>query len=91
MRYIVLRTLLKPEGAVCIEGLTSIEQRASGITSRWINLEEAKTNYWQPEKCDLLSFEDRSDLEENIELWGFDDTVGILGVDTDAVSNFHAE
>lgn len=87
MRYIVLRSQSQAEGTIVIQALTSVQQRASGITSQWIEIQEAKTNYLEPEKCELLSFDDKEQLLNDIESWGFDDTIGVVGVDTEFVSN----
>lgn len=83
MRYIVLRTQLKDEGKVGIQGLVGFSRRASGFAFDWIDLKEAKTNYLDPAQCDLISFEDKDELLENFETWEFDDTVSAIGVDTE--------
>lgn len=82
MRYIVLRTVT--DGSqVTLEALISLTHKASGIEANWIKFEKASTNCLEPEKCSLLSFgeDERDDLEENLELWGFDNTVAIIGVE----------
>lgn len=83
MRYIVLQTQLENEGKVGVQGLASFSQRASGFTFDWIDLGKAKTNYLNPEQCDLLSFEDKDELLQNFEIWKFDETVSAIGVDTE--------
>ena len=83
MRYIVLRTVLGNEGRVGIEGLTGFSQRASGFTFDWIDLKDANTNYTNPEQCDLLSFEDRDELQVILDLWEFGENVSAIGVDTE--------
>ncbi len=83
MRYIALRTQLEDEGKVGIQGLAGFSQRASGFTFDWIDLKEAKTNYLDPERCDLISFEDKDELLENFETWEFDETVSAIGVDAE--------
>jgi len=81
MRYIVLRSQLEDEGKVSFQGLTSFSKRVSGLTFDWIDLKEVKTNYLNPEQCDLLSFEDKDELLVNFDAWEFDETVSIIGVD----------
>lgn len=82
MRFIVLRSTVTPEGALILHTLTSITQKASGVIDGWIELSEAKTNCIDPEKCDLLSFTDKDQLEEDLELWGIAaENVAIIGVE----------
>jgi len=89
-RFIVLRCLVAEENKIILEGLTGINQKPSGVMATWINFFEATTNYTEPEKCDLLSFEDKEELEENLELWELvGDNVTILGVDSDKNVNSH--
>lgn len=81
MRFIVLRTVATTEGKVLLHALTSITHRASGVVDGWIDLSEANTNCINPEKCDLLSFEDKDQLEEDLELWELAaENVAIIGV-----------
>lgn len=81
MRFIVLRSAATEDGKIILHGLTSLTQKASGIVDGWIDLAEAHTNCIEPEKCDLLSFDDRDQLEEDLELWGLAaENVGIIGV-----------
>ena len=82
MRFIVLRTVT--DGLrIQIESLVGLTQKASGFKAEWVKFEEASTNCLEPEKCDLLSFdeEEREELEQNLETWGFDETVAIIGVE----------
>jgi hypothetical protein len=82
MRYIVLRTITVGS-AIQIEALTSLLRKASGMEAAWIKFEEASTNCLEPENCDLLSFdeEERDEMEDSLELWGFGDTVSLIGVE----------
>ncbi|MDF0553871.1 hypothetical protein [Kamptonema sp. UHCC 0994] len=79
MRFIILKSEVVDE-ALVILGLTELSQKASGVTPRWINFKEAKTNCVNPEKCDLLSFEDESvaiDIVESIA----EENIAYIGVD----------
>jgi len=82
MRYIVLRTLAT-NNAINIEALVSLTQKASGIVTDWVKFGEANINCIEPEKCDLLSFEaeEKDEMEENFQVWGFDETVAFIGVE----------
>ena len=81
MRYIVLRTVATAEGKVILYALTSITQKASGAVDGWIEFSEAKTNCIDPAQCDLLSFEDKDQLEEDLESWNIAaENVAIIGV-----------
>ena len=81
MRYLVIRAIAQPQGNINFEGLARLTHTPSGVVATWVNLREAKTNCLKPEQCDLLSFEDPDELEQNIELWNVGETVGIVGVD----------
>ena len=82
MRFIVLRASATKEGSVVFHGLTSITQKASGVVDEWMRLTEAQTNCIDPEKCDLLSFTDKDELEEQLENWGIlAENVAIIGVE----------
>ncbi len=69
MRFIVLRSSVTEKGQVVLEGLASISQKPSGVVATWIDFSEATTNCLVPEKCDLLSFTDKDELEQDLELW----------------------
>lgn len=82
MKFIVLRSAVTKEGTLTLQGLTSVTQKSSGIVESWIDLAEANTNCLEPEKCDLLSFDDKDQLEEDLELWGiFAENMAIIGVE----------
>lgn len=82
MRFIVLRSTATGEGTLVLHGLTSITQKASGIVDGWIELSEAKTNCIDSEKCDLLSFTDKEELEEKLEEWGIlAENMAVIGVE----------
>jgi hypothetical protein len=82
MRFIVLRSQVTKDGELILQGLTSLIQKSGGITDGWINISEAFTNCITPEKCDLLSFEDKGRLEEDLELWEIAaENVAIIGVE----------
>ena len=82
MRFIVLRSLVTEEGKLVFFALNSITQTPSAVVDGWIDLAEAKTNCREPEKCDLLSFEDSEQLAEDLELWGIAaENVAIIGVE----------
>jgi hypothetical protein len=81
MRYIVLRSLVQ-NGSLVLHGLTSLTQKPSEIVDGWIDISEAKTNCLEPDKCDLLSFEDKDQLEEDLEKWAIAaENVAIIGVE----------
>lgn len=83
MRFIVLRSTVDQEGVLVLHALSSITQKASGIIDGWVELAEAKTNCIDPKKCDLLSFTDKDQLEEDLELWEIAaENVAILGVES---------
>lgn len=82
MKFLVLRSTATEKGNLVLHGLTSITQKASGIVDGWIDLAEATTNCIEPEKCDLLSFDDKEQLEEDLENWGIlAENVAIIGVE----------
>lgn len=82
MRFVVLKSTITPEGTLIIHALTSITQKASGIVDDWIELSKAQTNCIDPEKCDLISFTDKDQLEKDLELWGIAaENVAIIGVE----------
>lgn len=82
MRFIVLKSFVTEKGDLGFRGLSSLTQKPSGTVDGWIDLSEAKTNCLEPEKCDLLSFEDRDQLESDLEIWGIDgENVTIIGVE----------
>jgi len=82
MRFIVLKSLVK-EGKLVLQGLSSITQKPSGAVDEWLDLAKANTNCLEPEKCDLLSFEDKDQLEEDLDCWGIADAenIAIIGVE----------
>lgn len=82
MRFIVLRSTTTEEGTLVLHALASITQKASGIVDDWIELIKAQTNCINPEKCDLLSFSDKEQLEEDLELWEIAaENVAIIGIE----------
>ena len=82
MRFIVLRSLTIEGGKIILEGLVSLTQKSSGVVAIWADFSKIITNWITPEKSDLLSFEDKDQLEENLELWQIAaENVAILGVD----------
>lgn len=82
MRFIVLRSAVTEKGTLVLHGLTSLTQKPSGVMDGWIDITEAVTNCIEPEKCDLLSFDDKEELEENLELWEIAaENVTIIGVE----------
>lgn len=84
MRYIILKTEVNIEdGSLDLLGLIELSQKSSGFTPRWINLKEAKTNCLNPKQCDLLSFEEKEEIEELLETTGLEDneTIVLVGVD----------
>jgi len=82
MRYIVLRSLVGKDGSLVLYGLTSITQKASGVIDGWIDLSKASINCLAPEKCDLLSFDEKEHLESDLQLWGLNtDDIAIIGVE----------
>ena len=83
MRYIVVRTVTKDDGSIEFQALTAIAQKPNGTFAEWIEFSKAKTNYRNPEQCDLLSFDDRDDLEQNLEIWQLDESSGIVGVEAE--------
>lgn len=83
MRYIILKSEVS-EGKLTILGLTELSQKASGITPRWIDLKEAKTNCVVPGNCDLLSFEEENDIQELLENTGMIDEGNITYIGVDA-------
>ena len=82
MRFIVLKTEVV-DGTLNILGLAELSQRASGVTPRWIDFKEAKTNCINPEKCDLLSFEEEDAVKDILESTGMIDegNIAYIGVD----------
>jgi hypothetical protein len=86
MRFIVLKSFVDKKGRLALHGLVSITQKPSGIVDEWLSLEKANTNCIEPDKCDLLSFEDKDQLEEDLELWGIaTENVAVIGVEADDV------
>lgn len=84
MRFIVLQSSVTDEGALLLQGLTSITQKASGVVAEWINYTEAETNCRDPQKCDFLSFDSREELEENLQTWEIAaENVTIMGVEVE--------
>lgn len=82
MRFVVLKTEVV-DGALNILGLTELSQRASGLIPRWIDFKLAKTDCVNPEKCDLLSFEEESEAKEITEKITLVDggNIAYIGVD----------
>ncbi len=79
MRFIVLKTEVI-DGILSVLGLTELSQKAAGITPRWVDFKEAKTDCINPEKCDLLSFENEDSAKDLVESFG-EPTIAYLGVD----------
>jgi hypothetical protein len=92
MRFIALRTVTI-DGKIVLEGLASITQKASGIVASWLEFGQVTTNYLEPEKCDLLSFDEdeKEEIEEKFEMWGFDETVALIGVQLTAEASDNME
>ena len=93
MTFIVLRSSTTPKGEIVLYALSGIIQKSSGIKAEWIDFSKAITNCIAPEKCDLLSFEDKDELEQNLELWELNaENVAIIGVDpTENITNESGE
>lgn len=93
MNFIVLRAVATEEGTLIIEGLTSIIQKASGVTTEWIDLSKAKINCLEPAKCDLLFFpNDKEELAENLELWDIvDDSIAVISIPEIEINNAETE
>lgn len=83
MRYIILKTEVS-EGRLTVLGLAELSQKASGVTPRWIDLKEAKTNCVAPEDCDLLSFEEEDDIQTILESTGMIDEGNITYIGVNA-------
>lgn len=82
MKFIVLKASVTEEGSLLLQALTSITQKASGVASEWIDFQKAETNCRDPQKCDLLSFDERDELEQSLEIWEIAaENVAILGVE----------
>jgi hypothetical protein len=82
MRFIVLQSSVDKEGNLVLHGLTSLTHKPSGTIDGWIDLTEANTNCIDSSKCDLLSFENKEEVEENLEIWGIaGENVAIIGVE----------
>jgi hypothetical protein len=82
MRLVVLKSSVNEKGRLVLHGLNSITQKSFGVIAQWLDLEEANTNCIEPEKCDLLSFEDKDQLEEDLEVWGIAaENVTVIGVE----------
>jgi hypothetical protein len=79
MRFIVLKTQVTEKRLVVL-GLVELSQKASGVFPKWIDIEEAKTDCVNPEKCDLLSFEDEEIARDFVENYG-EPTITYIGVD----------
>lgn len=83
MRFIVLKTEVSAEHTLNILGLAEINYKSSKITPTWIDFKKAITDCSNPEKCELLSFEDEDEIAEileNIDM-SDDSTVCFIGVD----------
>jgi len=84
MRFIVLQSSVTEEGSLLLQGLTSVTQKASGVVTEWIDYTKAQTNCRDPQKCNFLSFDNREDLEENLENWEIAaENVAIIGVEAE--------
>jgi predicted oxidoreductase (fatty acid repression mutant protein) len=79
MRFIVLKTQVT-EKSLDILGLVELSQKSSGVFPKWIDIKEAKTDCTNPEKCDLLSFEDEEVVKDLVENFG-EETIAYIGVD----------
>jgi hypothetical protein len=83
MRYIILKSEVT-EGSLVILGLTELSQKASGTFPKWIDIREAKTDCTNPEKCDLLSFEEEETARALLEDTGMIDEANITCIAVDA-------
>jgi hypothetical protein len=83
MRYIILKSEVS-EGSLVILGLAELNQKASGITPKWLDIREAKTDCANPEKCELLSFEEEETVKELLENTGMIDEGNITFIAVDA-------
>jgi hypothetical protein len=83
MRYIILKSEVV-EGSLVFSGLTELSQKASGIFPRWADIREAKTDCINPEKCDLLSFEEEETVKELLEKIGMIDEANVISMAVNA-------
>jgi hypothetical protein len=83
MRHIILKSEVV-EGSLVILGLVGLSQKASGISPQWVDIREAKTDCINPEKCDLLSFEEEEMVKELLERTGMIDEANIASIAVDA-------
>lgn len=82
MRFIVLRTSVTEDGKLILQGLNSLLQKPVCVDGGWIDLADATTNCLEPQNCDLLSFEDKDELERNLEIWNIAaENIAIIGVE----------
>ncbi|MEG4419383.1 hypothetical protein QUA70_12340 [Microcoleus sp. LAD1_D5] len=81
MKYGLLKTEPSDEGTIFL-GLTELHHKASGVVPLWIDIREAKVNKKNSTgEGNLLLFDEKEQLEEDLELWGLaGENVAIIGV-----------
>lgn len=83
MRYIILKSEVV-EGSLVFSALTELSQKASGIFLQWADIRGAKTDCINPEKCDLLSFEEEETVKGLLERTGMIDKANVVFIAVDA-------
>jgi|GEM_PF-3302905 len=91
MRFVVLKSSVV-HGTLALNALSGITQRSGGVVAEWLGLTTGNINCIELEKSDLLSFDDKEQLKEDLERWEIaDENVAIIGIEADEDTTLEPE